>query len=64
MSQFTEWLQKVETQISPCELQIILNELNTNQVSLKASGVIPITYSVLTSVRVYATFHKCVLCGK
>lgn len=51
MSQFTEWLQAMEKKVSAYELQIILSELNTNQVALKANGVIPITYSVLTSVR-------------
>lgn len=52
MSQFTEWLKKMENQMSSFQLQIILNELGTNQVGLKANGVIPITFSVLTSVRI------------
>lgn len=56
----------MESHVTSYELQIILKELGTNQVALKANGIIPVTYSVVTSVReamyifkkILQIFHK------
>lgn len=61
MDQFTESLRRMENYVNSYELQIILKELSTNQVALKASGAIPITHSVLTSVRQIIMFHNFIL---
>lgn len=51
MSRFKVWLKGKEREISIFDLQIVYDELNTNEVALKASGIFPITHALLANVK-------------
>lgn len=52
MKKFNEWLSIKEnySQITSVEIQILLSELNTHEVSLHGNGIFTLTYSVVANV--------------
>lgn len=61
MSKMKDWFAKEENkqQVSVGELKVILKELDSNAVSIKASNVFPISYGTLADVKnIKVNIHK------
>lgn len=52
MKKFSKWLsiERNYLQVSPVEIQVLYNDLNTNEVSMHGNGIFALTYTVVANV--------------